>query len=141
VSGEQQRVINNTPIITLSRITNAPAIMKSRNPMAKQAVKTTPLVHQQVTRNNTPGGVPLIQQAGKHTAIDDNNAMPAVATRTKSTIPMAQTRLIYQWALSAVTIWEDIMPPPAYSHAFSATPLPHCPTSILNITQILCYIP
>jgi hypothetical protein len=35
VSTEQQRVINNTPIITLRRITNAPAIMKSRNQTAK----------------------------------------------------------------------------------------------------------
>jgi hypothetical protein len=63
VSAEQQKVINSTPIITLQCITNVPAIMKSRNPMAKQAVKTTPLVHRQVTRNNTPGGVPLIQRA------------------------------------------------------------------------------
>jgi hypothetical protein len=45
VSTEQQRVINNTPIITLPCITNAPAIMKSRNPTAKRAIKTTPLVH------------------------------------------------------------------------------------------------
>jgi hypothetical protein len=89
VSADQQRVINDTPIITLPCITNAPAIIKSCNPTAKQAVKTTPLVHQRVTRNNTPGGVPLIQWAKKDTAIKNNDAMPAIATQTRSAIPMA----------------------------------------------------
>ena len=46
VSAEQQRVVNNTPIITLQCITDVPAIMKSQNLMATRAVKTTPLVHQ-----------------------------------------------------------------------------------------------
>jgi hypothetical protein len=86
---EQPRLIDNTPLITLPRLTNVPAIMKSHNLMAKQAVKTTPLVHQQVTRKNTPRGVPLIQRAGKHTAINNDNATPAIATQTRSTIPMA----------------------------------------------------
>jgi hypothetical protein len=104
VSMEQQRVIKDTPIITLPCITNAPAIMKSCNPMAKQAIKTAPLVHQQVMLNNTPGGVPLIQRAKKHMAIENNNATPDVATWTRSTIPMAQTRLISQQVLTAVTI-------------------------------------
>jgi hypothetical protein len=34
VSAEQQRVIDNTPIITLQRIRDVPANMASRNPMA-----------------------------------------------------------------------------------------------------------
>jgi hypothetical protein len=46
VSAEQQRLINDTPIITLQCITDVPAIMKSQNLMATRAVKTTPLVHQ-----------------------------------------------------------------------------------------------
>jgi hypothetical protein len=57
---EQQRVIDNSPIITIPCITDAPGIMASRNPTAKQNIRETPLVHKQHTRNNTPGGVPLI---------------------------------------------------------------------------------
>jgi hypothetical protein len=45
VSAEQQWVINETPIITLQPITDAPAIMASRNPAAKRNIKTTPAVH------------------------------------------------------------------------------------------------
>jgi hypothetical protein len=39
---QQQRVIEKTPILTVPCITNAPPVMKSRNPTAKQALKNTP---------------------------------------------------------------------------------------------------
>jgi hypothetical protein len=52
---EEQRVIDDTPIMTIPRITNAPAIMQTRNPTAKRALKNTPRLHRQETRNNTPG--------------------------------------------------------------------------------------
>jgi hypothetical protein len=42
---EEQRVIDNTPILTIPRITEAPAIMQSRNPMAKRTLKNTPRLH------------------------------------------------------------------------------------------------
>jgi len=47
----EQRVIDKSPIITLPCITNAPPppIMLMRNPMAKQALKTTPWLHKQIT--------------------------------------------------------------------------------------------
>jgi hypothetical protein len=57
----QQRVIDNVPIITIKRITDAPPIMKARNPTAKRQLKNTPQTHQQHTRNNTPGAVPMIK--------------------------------------------------------------------------------
>jgi hypothetical protein len=41
----EQRVIDNSPILTIKCITNAPDIMESRNPTAKQALKTTPHTH------------------------------------------------------------------------------------------------
>ena len=63
VHADQQRVIDELPIITVPRITDAPAIMQSRNPTAKRQIKSTPLVHRRQTRRNTPGGVPLIQRA------------------------------------------------------------------------------
>jgi hypothetical protein len=42
---EEQRVIDNTPILTIPCITEAPAIMQSLNPMAKQTLKNTPRLH------------------------------------------------------------------------------------------------
>jgi hypothetical protein len=62
---QQQRVIDNTPIITVPmvpRITTVPPILQSRNPTAKRTLKDTPCVHQRVTQNNTPGGVPKISR-------------------------------------------------------------------------------
>jgi hypothetical protein len=59
---QQQRVIEKTPILTISHITNAPPIMQSQNPTAKRALKDTPHLHWQVTRNNTPGVIPAIKQ-------------------------------------------------------------------------------
>jgi hypothetical protein len=81
VNAEQQRVIDDTPIITLDCITNTPAIMRSRNPTAKRNITTTPVVHCCVTRNNTPGGVPLIKQTLLPTVAADD-VTQAVATRT-----------------------------------------------------------
>ncbi len=59
---QQQRVIDKAPILTIPRITNAPPIMQSRNPTAKRALKDTPCLLRQVTRNNTPGVVPAIKR-------------------------------------------------------------------------------
>ncbi len=59
---QQQRVIDETPILTVPCITNAPPIIKSGNPTAKWALKNTPRLHRQSTRNNTPGAVPAIQR-------------------------------------------------------------------------------
>jgi hypothetical protein len=56
---EEQRVIDDTPILTIPRITEAPGIMQSHNPMAKRTLKNTPRLHQRVTRNNTLGIMPV----------------------------------------------------------------------------------
>jgi hypothetical protein len=55
---QQQRVIEETPILTIPRITNAPPIMQSQNPTTKRVLKDTPHLHRKVMRNNTPGVVP-----------------------------------------------------------------------------------
>jgi hypothetical protein len=59
---QQQRVIDDSPIITLPRIMDAPPIMQSRNPTAKCHLKNTPQMHRRQTRNNTPGAVPIIKR-------------------------------------------------------------------------------
>jgi hypothetical protein len=51
----EQRVIDESTIITIPCIMNAPGIMELRNPTNKRILKTTPCTHRQVTRNNTPG--------------------------------------------------------------------------------------
>jgi hypothetical protein len=63
---DEQRVIDNTPIITIPRITTAEPILQSRNPTAKRALKNTPRIHGRVTRNNTPGAVPMFTRAKNH---------------------------------------------------------------------------
>ncbi len=42
---DEQRVINNTPIVTIPRITDAPKIMQSQNPTTKRALKKTARLH------------------------------------------------------------------------------------------------
>jgi hypothetical protein len=57
---DRENQLDNTPILTIPRITDTPAIMQSRNPTAKRMLKMTPRLHRRVTQNNTPGGLPLI---------------------------------------------------------------------------------
>jgi hypothetical protein len=42
---EEQRVINETPIITLPRITDAPPITLTQNPAAKRNLQTISRLH------------------------------------------------------------------------------------------------
>jgi hypothetical protein len=62
VREEKQRVIGETPILTVPRITDARPIMQVWNPTAKRVLKNTQWIHQQLTPNNTPGGIPLINR-------------------------------------------------------------------------------
>jgi hypothetical protein len=55
----EQRVIDDSPIITIPRITDAPPVMLMRNPTAKWTLQTTPRLHRCVTRNNTPSILPV----------------------------------------------------------------------------------
>jgi hypothetical protein len=54
----EQRVIDNTPIITIPQLTKAKPSMMSCNPTAKRMLKITPRLHCWVTQNNTPGVMP-----------------------------------------------------------------------------------
>jgi hypothetical protein len=67
VRENKQRVLDNTPILTIPRITDAPPIMQSRNPTAKRRLKENPRIHRRVTRNNTPGGLPMITRQANDT--------------------------------------------------------------------------
>ncbi len=48
-------------IVPTTRISNAPAIMNTRDPTAKRNLIKDTRTHQQITCNNTPGAVPAIK--------------------------------------------------------------------------------
>jgi hypothetical protein len=97
--------------------------MQSRNPIAKRALKKTARLHRQVTRNNTPGIVPvptLIEPVlplfPKVRFIKDNpprqskwNAIPAKLPQTYTAIPRgARQKLVAQQAINVLTIQEEV---------------------------------
>ncbi len=88
----EQRVINKSPIITIPCITDAPGIMDSCNPTAKQVLKATSRTHRQVTRNNTSGIMPAIVTPG------------ACRLITRGT----RQQLVSQHALSAIMCQEHV---------------------------------
>jgi len=122
----QQRVLDNTPILTIPRITDAPAIMQSRNPTAKRRLKENPRVHRRVTRHNTPGGLPMITRRANDTtnkaqglrrslrirpAIVASNTVAAVTPPTATFHPIpsvARQRIVTQQALNVMTIQEKV---------------------------------
>jgi hypothetical protein len=116
-------VINDTPILTIPQITDMPNIMQSRNPTAKRALKKTARLHRQVTRNYTPGIVPvptLIEPVlplfPKVRFIEDNplrrskqNAIPAKPPQMYTAIPRgAWQKLVTQQAINVLTIQEEV---------------------------------
>ena len=122
-------MINDTPIITLQQISDAPEIMALRNPTAKRSLKVTPYVHQCHTCNNTPGGVPLITRSNWQELLrwkEDIN--PAIATRTGLAIPMVHMRLVLQQALTVMTMNKTFHPLPAFAPRVFADPTPTSPS-------------
>jgi hypothetical protein len=99
--------------------------MKTRNPNAKQALKTTKHLHRQVTRNNMPGimSVPNITQ-------DMNTVAHSHAQRINTNAPKATkcavTRkthhhIVMQHAINVLTLQEQA----TYSTVLRASPLVH----------------
>jgi hypothetical protein len=129
VSADEQRVINDTPVTTLLHIPNAPAIMESCNPTAKRSLKVTPCIHQQLTRNNTSGGVLLITRVKLARIIEeDDEVTPAIATLTWSAIPNVRARLVSQQALTVTTMNKTFNPPLAFALRVLAGPTPTFPS-------------
>jgi hypothetical protein len=75
----------------ITRISDAPAIMKARDPTAKRNLIKDARTHRQITRNNTPGAVPAIQRVTPALILPDTRPAPAARrlTRVKpTTTPM-----------------------------------------------------
>ena len=137
VSATDTHPTNEPPI---QRVSQAPTIMKTRDPTAKRNLILTKRSHQRTTRNNTPGDVPMITREKGPDIIPDNvsrnhsvtksNALrrsPRVIgeTPTKRTVTFTQlrgpipnrarSRIISQQALNAMTMKEALYPPAAFS--------------------------
>jgi hypothetical protein len=111
----QQRVINVAPIITIPRITEAPGIMKLRNPAAKRTLKTMPRLHCRVTRNNTLGIMPV-------PTVGPIVPQPAAVQTYQPILLGAHSRIITQHATNALTAteikkYQDIFAPHILSTA------------------------
>ncbi len=120
----EQRVIDDTPILTIPRITNAPAMVQSRNPMAKRMLKNNPSVHRRVTQHNTPGALPLITRRrwDINNKVQGHRRSPricqAVATSLIWATPPpvtftpitsgARQRVVMQQAINVLTIQEKV---------------------------------
>jgi hypothetical protein len=121
---DEQRVMEDYPIVTIPRLTDAPPIMTSRNPTAKRILKATPRLHRRVTRNNTPGihlgpnviePIPIIEPQGPRTTkrvVKPTRIQPPrghLAPRTTRTAisSIARQRVVTRHAINILTIREQ----------------------------------
>jgi hypothetical protein len=132
----KQRVIDDSPIITIPRLTDAPPVMITRNPTAKRILRNTPRLHRRITRNNTPGILPVQnmvpptptpttpaarqKRPGKPTWIQPHRG-PRL---TRTAIPSgAQQQIVTQHAINRLTLKEQASfdtihtPPALMKHA------------------------
>ncbi len=100
-----------------------PNIIQSQNPTVERALKKTAGLHRRVTRNNTPGIVPVPKLIEPVLPLFPNvrfikdsppwqskwNAIPAKPTQTYTTIQRgAWQRLVTQQAINVLTIHEEV---------------------------------
>jgi hypothetical protein len=118
---EEQRVIEDTPIIPIPPITGVPPSMQACNPTANRALKSTPRIHARATRNNTPGKLPAINRVhpipntdtpselpNKRVSLRKGAGNPTPPTTIQSLPTRARHRLVTQQAINALTIQEQV---------------------------------
>ena len=99
----QQRVIDDTPIVTITRIKDAPPMMKSRNPTSKSLLKLAPRTHWRMTRSNTPGAVPPIHRIEAEKRVTRSSKTPT----TSHVMPRrAIQRIVTRQAINVLTTRE-----------------------------------
>jgi hypothetical protein len=109
VREEEQRVIDEIPILTIPQITDAPPIMQAQNLTAKRVLKLTPQLHRRLTQNKTPGGIPLIRRVHPIPNSDTPEHLPMMGIalpcrwRLLQTQPKATTPPTTRWALPLQT--------------------------------------
>jgi hypothetical protein len=116
----EQRVIDDSPIITIPHLTDAPPVMIMRNPTAKCILRNTPRLHHRITRNNTPGILPVpnmvpptptptTHAARQEPPLKPTRIQPRRGPRSTCTaIPSgAQQRIITRHAINILTLKEQ----------------------------------
>jgi hypothetical protein len=116
-----------THIWTRPRISNAPAIMQTRDPTAKCNLITTARIHRRQSRNNTLGALPKIirtelaliqperptpKKTRQSSRVRDNTSPVIIIPpyRMLGGGTRASARLISQRALTAMTLQEALVP-------------------------------
>jgi hypothetical protein len=104
LQAEEERVISDTPIITIPCITDLPTVLQTQNPTAKRALKEMKLLHCHVTRNNTLGimPVPAITQDW------DPITLIRLQCSTKALMQMQVMQPGRQRAVNVVTMQEQV---------------------------------
>jgi hypothetical protein len=116
-------VIDDYPIHTIPRITDAPPIMQSCNPTAKRALQNTPQLHRHVTRNNTPGillapcnveparaNPPPIPRQGKRTRDPQQVQPPRGQVSSRTAVPSgARHCIVTRQAMNVLTLREEAL--------------------------------
>jgi hypothetical protein len=100
---EEQRVINDTPILTIPQITNAPPIMQASSPTAKRALKNKTRIHQRQTRANTPSCVPKIARTHPIPNIDTDTPSQKIQ-QLQDVLASSRRRTQAQTAANAPTV-------------------------------------
>jgi hypothetical protein len=116
----EQRVIEASPIITIPRLTDAPPVMITRNPTTKCILRNTPRLHYRITRNNTPGILPvpnmlpptptlMTPAARQERSLKPTRIQPRRGPRlTRTAIPSgAQQRIVTRHAINILTLKEQ----------------------------------
>ncbi len=88
---ETQR--ENEDITPITRISDAPAIMKARDPTAKRNLIKDARTHRRITQNNTPGAVPAIQRVAPALILPDTRPAPP-ATRKANRVKITTSPVI-----------------------------------------------
>ena len=68
---------------TITRISDAPAIMKARDPTAKRNLINEKRTHRRITQNNTPGAVPAIHRVAPVLILPESDLTPAIRRSTR----------------------------------------------------------
>ncbi len=124
VQEAEQRVINDSPIITVPRITDAPGIIKARNPTAKRNLKEMPCVHCWVMQNNTPGIVASPVAPAPYVSIP-SGMNQRIVTRHAINLLTANKREACNLAFTPTTLLPSVVErdPPHFEHF--ACPMVH----------------
>jgi hypothetical protein len=104
----KQRVIDNSLIITIARLTDAPLIINTCNPIAKRLLHNIRWMHRQQMRKNSLGIIP-VQPITDCVTVAPDTPVVIPPLRTQTGMPTQATPcLVTQHVLNTLTKSEDM---------------------------------